>query len=546
MIGFGMRLCAVVLPLFGAAMAASADDRPEVQIEQGRLAGTVVGGLRVFKGIPYALPPVGTRRWRAPEPPARWVGTRDADTFGASCIQPPYLPSSVYFEPSRPMSEDCLTLNIWAAKDAKKAPVIVWIHGGALLRGTSASPLYDGREFARRGIVFVSVNYRLGVLGWLAHPGLSAEAKDGVSGNYGLLDQIAALEWVKRNIHAFGGDAANVTIMGESAGALSVSYLLASPRARGLFARAILQSTNARAVPRLRETAFGLPAAEATGAALASAAGAGDVAALRAVDAGALTAIAVRAHFISQPTVDGVIVPDQLVDIFDRSEQAKVPVLAGFNSGEIRSQRSLLMPMPEDAAAYRAAVSARYGDLAAAYLRLYPASDTAASQLASTRDIVYGWATERLVRRMAAAGQPAYLYVFDHCYPAARARDLCAFHASELPFSFGLAGDPGTAPRNWPIPDGPEDLRLARDMVDYWSSFAATGTPRASAPEAPAWPEYGEREDYVRFNAGSHVERDPYPGMFELHEDATQRRRVNGQQWFLNGNPIPSPQTPQR
>src|SRR5690606_11989907 len=168
-------------------------------------------------------------------PPEAWRGVRKAAAFGATCVQPAYPEDSVYFEPQMPMSEDCLTLNVWAPKVAVKAPVIVWIHGGALLRGTSASPLYDGGEYAKRGIVFVSINYRLGVLGWFAHPALSAESPEGVSGNYGLLDQIAALHWVRRNVAAFGGDPANVTVMGESAGALSVAYLLGVPRARGLF-----------------------------------------------------------------------------------------------------------------------------------------------------------------------------------------------------------------------------------------------------------------------------------------------------------------------
>lgn len=537
---FVARFCALLIAL-GITPPASAGEAPEVTVEQGRLAGTQIGALRVFKGIPYALPPVGAQRWRAPTAPAHWSGTRDAGVFGADCIQPPYPSTSVYFEAPRPMSEDCLTLNIWPPQDARKAPVIVWIHGGALLRGASTSPMYDGREFARRGIVFVSINYRLGVLGWLAHPELSAEALSGVSGNYGLLDQIAALEWVKRNIDAFGGDTANVTVMGESAGALSISYLLASHRARGLFTKAIVQSTNARAVPHLREAAFGLPAAETIGTAFASAAGKANVQDLRAMDAAALTDIALKTGFVPQPIIDGVLIPDQLVNVFDQGRQTQVPILAGFNSGEIRSQRALIPQMPDDPAAYEAEIRARYGDLAPAYLKLYPASDIAASQLGSTRDIVFAWATERLVRTMAAAGQPSYLYVFDHCYAATRARDLCAFHASELPFAFGLADDPDSMPPNWPKPSA-EDIRLARNMADYWASFAATGVPHADG--APAWPDYGKREAYIRFTAAPNAGRNPYPGMFELHETVMRHRRADGQQWFLNGAPIASRHSP--
>ena len=209
-----------------------------------------------------------------------WTGTRDAEAFGPSCVQPPVPAVSIYYDPPQATSEDCLTLNVWAPADATRAPVIVWIHGGSLRIGGSAEPLFDGANFARRGIVFVSINYRLGVLGWLAHPALSAESPHRASGNYGLLDQIEALRWVRANVAAFGGDAGNVTIMGESAGALSVAYLLVSPLARGLFDKAILESANIRAFPELERPAFGLDPAEQTGLALAAGVGADDLARL--------------------------------------------------------------------------------------------------------------------------------------------------------------------------------------------------------------------------------------------------------------------------
>lgn len=530
---FALALCLVAVAAGGPLLAA---DPPAATISEGRVAGAREDGLRVFRGIPYAAPPVGERRWRPPAPPAKWTGVRDARAFGADCVQPAFPAASVYFEPPRPMSEDCLTLNIWAPERAGRAPVIVWIHGGALQYGSSASPMYDGAGFARRGIVFVSINYRLGVLGWLAHPALSGESAEGVSGNYGLLDQIAALEWVRRNIGAFGGDPANVTVMGESAGALSATYLLASPRAKGLFAKAIVQSTNMRAVPHLRDPAFGMNSAEATGTALAQSLGASDLAALRRVDAKALVAAGMRARFIAQPVIDGAVVPGQLVDIFDRGEQAKVPVLAGFNSGEVRTQRALVPPAPADAAAYQAEIVQRYGDLAPAFLRIYPASDREESLLAATRDAVYGWATERLVRQQARAGQPAYLYLFDHCYSAARARGLCAFHASELPFAFGIAGRPLGGMPNWPMPAGEADRALARQMIDYWASFAARGTP--SSEGAPAWLAYGDAENFMALGAGPEAGRGLFPGMFEFQEEVMQRRREAGEQWFTNMSPL--------
>jgi len=523
------------------AMAAKGAAAPEVTIAQGRLRGAAEQGFRIFKGIPYALPPVGDRRWKPPAPPAGWPGTRDATRFGPSCPQPPVPATSLYADPPAAISEDCLTLNIWAPDRAARAPVIVWIHGGSLRIGGSAEPIYDGAAFARRGVMFVSLNYRLGVLGWLASPALSAESADHVSGNYGLLDQIAALRWVRRNVAAFGGDPGNVTVMGESAGALSVTYLLTSPAARGLFAKAILESANTRAVPELTHAAYGLPSAEAIGSDLAAKLGATDLDALRAMDGEALTIAATRAGFVPQGTIDGRVLPRQVVDAFDRGEQAHVPVLAGFNSGELRSQRMFLPRPPASAAAYEQAIAARYGDLAPAFLRLYPASDIAESMLATLRDAIYGWATERIVRKQSAAGLPAYLYFFDHCYAAAKARDLCDFHASELPFVFGRIGPRAALPPNWPRPGGEADARLSRAMIAYWTSFARTGRPTASG--APAWRPYADGRSYMRFAAAPKAAHDLLPGMFAMQEAVVKRRRAANRQWFIDvGVAAPLPQ----
>jgi para-nitrobenzyl esterase len=512
--------------------AANESPAPQVTIAQGRLRGSAEPGIREFKGIPYAQPPVGARRWRPPAPPTHWAGTRDATAFGPSCLQPPVAATSVYADPPAAMSEDCLTLNVWAPDHAAKAPVIVWVHGGSLRIGGSAEPIYDGAAFARRGVVFVSINYRLGVLGWLASSALSAESPDHVSGNYGLLDQIAALRWVRANIVAFGGDPGNVTVMGESAGALSVTYLLASPLARGLFDKAIMESANTRAVPELRQAAYGLPSAETIGGDLARKLGAHDLAALRAMDGEALTIAATKAGFVPQGTIDGHVLPHQVIDTFDRGEQARVPVLAGFNSGELRSQRVFLPKAPANATAYEQAISARYGDLAPEFLRLYPASDIEESMLATLRDAIYGWATERIVRKQVAAGLPAYLYFFDHCYPAAKARDLCDFHASELPFVFGRVGAASALPPNWPRPEGEADERLSRAMIAYWVSFARTGQP--VAPGAPVWRPYSDDQSYMHFAAAPEAARDLLPGMVEMQEDVVKRRRAANRQWFVN------------
>lgn len=515
--------------------------RPTVKTAQGTVAGTLVDGLEQFRGIPYALPPVGSRRWKAPEPPVKWPGLYDASAFGPSCVQPPLRADSIYADEPASMSEDCLTLNIWAPEDATDSPVIVWIHGGSLQRGSSASRFYDGANFARRGIVFVSINYRLGVLGWLAHPSLSAESPERVSGNYGLLDQVQALRWVRENIASFGGNRNNVTVMGESAGALSVAYLLTSPKARGLFHKAIAGSPNLRAFPMLDRPIYGLPSAEDAGVAFATQAGAGELSALRAMTAVDLTQTSVTGRFWAQGTIDGTVLPRQLVDIFDAGEQAKVPLLAGFNSGETRSQTVLLPHAPSSSALYEEEITRRYRDLAPAFLRIYPSTDVRGSMMATLRDAIYGWAAERMVRRQSEAGQPAFLYLFDHCYPAAARRDLCAFHASELPFVFGHIGQDAWFPASWPRPDGNNDQSLSDAMISYWVGFAETGVPAQAGQ--PEWQEYSAGEAYMHFANEAIPAKDPVSGMFELQEEVVTRRRHANQQWFLNAG-VASPVMP--
>tara|TARA_R110002051_G_scaffold10866_6_gene40613 strand:- start:27450 stop:29102 length:1653 start_codon:yes stop_codon:yes gene_type:complete len=502
--------------------------RPVVDLQQGRLAGEREGNLDVYRAIPYAAPPVGDARWKAPGPAPSWKDVRDASVFGPACIQPPVPETSLYYDPPADSSEDCLTLNVWADADAETAPVIVWIHGGSLRIGSSAEPMYDGSEFARRGAVFVSINYRLGALGYLAHADLSAESPDGVSGNYGLRDQIAALKWVRDNIEAFGGDPSNVTIMGESAGALSVSYLLTSPEAEGLFHKAIIESPNSRNFPELKTAAYGLPSAEAIGASVFAKLGVETLEAARAMDAQDLTN---RAGFAPQGTIDGKMLPLQIVDAFDAGRFSKVPVLAGFNSGEVRAQRAFAPRPPESSEAYEAAITARYGDRAEAFLDIYPADDVQGSILATLRDAIYGWAAERIVLKEAAAGQPAFMYIFDYCYPAAEAEDLCAFHASEVPFVFGNLA-PESLPPNWPVPDGEEDRGISDALLDYWTSFAATGRPESAY--GPVWSPYGQDQSYLDIGQTLASRTDPIPGMFELHEQLVAQRKTAGESWFLN------------
>jgi para-nitrobenzyl esterase len=516
---------------------------PVVRTPAGALRGTAEDGLHIFKGIPFAEAPVGQLRWKPPVAKARWSGIRDATQFGPACFQPEGKLNNIYANKPYPMSEDCLSLNIWTPAHAHDAPVFFWIYGGALWGGTSRDPMYDGRRLASRGIVVVSINYRLGPLGWLAHPELSAESPDGISGNYGLLDQIEALRWVKRNISAFGGSPRNVTIAGESAGGLSVMYLLASPAARGLFAKAIAESAYMISTPELKVARYGAPAAEAAGLALGEKLHAPTIAALRAMDPEKLTNAAAAVGYAPFGAVDGKILPRQLVDTFDRGEQAHVPILAGFNIGEIRSLTILAPPVPASADEYVKRIRQKYGDLADKFLRLYPATNMKESILAATRDGLYGWTAERLVRKQADVGVPSYLYLFDHGYPAADEAGLHGFHASELPYVFGTFV--GGTPPLWPkVPDTSREQKLSDAMIDYWTSFARTGHPHAA--QAAAWPAFAPTRAYMHFADVPKAETRLMPGMYELNEEVMCRRRAAGNEpWNWNVG-LASPDMPPR
>ncbi|WP_417613629.1 carboxylesterase/lipase family protein [Parasphingorhabdus sp.] len=517
------------LPYFALLLAAllpaqASAKSPLVEAPAGPVRGSLEGDLHVFRGIPYAVPPVGERRWAAPQPLPEHDGIVEADKFGPACMQPGPRGPSIYAWDLPSMSEDCLTLNIWAPEDAKNAPVFFWIHGGSLQTGSGGDPLYDGSALAERGIVVVSINYRLGPLGYLAHPALSAESPDQVSGNYGLLDQIEALKWVRANISAFGGDPEQVTIAGESAGALSVMYLMTAPQVKGLFHRAIAQSAYTVSAPALRENRNGMVAAEQQGLALAEKLGATDLAALRAMDAKDIVNKAPAAGYFPFPNIDGQTVPRQLVDSFDRNEQAPVPILAGFNAGEIRSLRFLLAKPPANAAAYEAAIRANYGEFADAFLARYPAKDIEQSMLAATRDAMYGWTAQRLVSNQAALGQPAYLYYFDHGYPATQKWKLHAFHAAELPFVFDTAGK---TPPLWPkIPDNLAERKMIRAMGDYWASFVRGSMPQAAGQAD--WPDYAQDNGFMHFADRPRASHKLHPGTAVLHEAVMCRRRAAG------------------
>jgi para-nitrobenzyl esterase len=521
------------------AAPAFAQQAPIVDAPAGRVRGAAAGDVRIFRGIPYARPPVGQLRWRPPVQLARWPGVRDATQFGAACMQP----QSPYFVYAA-TSEDCLFLNIWAPANARNAPVLVWIHGGSLVSGAGSEAIYDGAAFAARGVMVVSINYRLGPLGWLALPALSAESDHDVSGNYGLMDQIEALRWVERNIRAFGGDPENVTIAGESAGALSVMYLMAASDARGLFHRAIAQSAYMITMPELRNGAYSnWPDAETIGLSLAGQLGAADLAGLRTMSAEAIVAGARTAGYFPLGTIDGHTLRRQLVDTFDAGEQASVPILAGYNEGEIRSLRFLLPPPPAHAAAYTNEIRVRYGDLTDAFLARYPAETMSESMLATTRDAMYGWTAERLAAKQTAIGAPSFLYYFDHGYPAADERGFRAFHAAEIPFVFGTTA---STPTYWPaVPQNAREQRMSDAMLSYWAAFARDGAPRADGEEV--WRPYGQDRQYMAFEDAPHLRAGP-PNSYEIHEAVVCRRRAHGIAWHWNvgviAPPLPS-ETPE-
>lgn len=470
---FALALSVLALPL--AAL------QDPVKTESGTLSGAAGDkpGVRVYKGVPYAQPPVGDLRWKAPRPAAPWSGVREATEFSKECMQVPYPENSPYYSAPKPKGEDCLYLNIWTAAGAprERRPVMVWVHGGGYTRGTGATPTYDGSLLASKGVVVVTINYRLGIFGFFAHPELTKESDVHSSGNYGLLDMIAALKWVNTNIDAFGGDPKRVTIFGESAGSSAVNYLMASPLAKGLFQRVIGESgANFGRATLLAD-------AEKEGAGVVSKAGAANVAALRAKSADEVMKI--QGAF--RPNVDGWFLPDSVAAIFAQGKQSDVPLLEGYNHDEGRT----LAPWPASANAQTFLDQARqrYGDFSAEFLKLYPASNDAQaadSHYDSFRDASMGWEMRTWARRQTKSGKsPAYLYFFTRVPPGPNADKYRAYHAAEIAYAFGNLNPP----RPWED----TDKKLADAMSSYWANFAASGNPNGKG--LPKWPAYNAKTD---------------------------------------------------
>ena len=488
----------LVLVLFPEAPATSQDAGGVMTVETGRLAGApspLGEEVMVYRGVPFAAPPVGGLRWRPPEPPAAWEGVRDATEAAPACMQNP-LPAAVqtfYDAGVDRMDEDCLYLNVWtAAEPDDRAPVLVWIHGGGLSIGNGADITYDGTRLAQRGVVLVTINYRLGAFGYLAHPLLSAESGHGASGNYGLLDQVAALGWVQRNIAAFGGDPTRVTIFGESAGSWSVNQLMATPLARGLFHAAIGESgggfgPRGGAAPRAEIEAAGERFVEA----LLGDGAAPSLEAMRAATADAVQAVApdlVR----STANVDGWVFPDTVYDIFAAGRQADVPVIVGSNADEMTMLGGAAGA--ETVEQYRETIRNEYGEHADALLETFPAeTDEEARQarMASGTDATFGWEMRTWARMMETVPSSAYLYFFSRVPPAADADRYGAYHTAEIPYVFDNFG---VSPHPYANRDYTDtDRRLSDILASYWVNMAATGDPNGEG--LPDWPAYDPEAD---------------------------------------------------
>ena len=470
-----------------------------IQVDGGQISGTTEHDVQTFKGIPYAAPPVGPLRWQPPQPVEDWDGVRACTEFGFQCPQPDYAKSSFYWSEPQPKSEDCLTLNIWTTDTDSRAdrPVMVWIHGGNLTRGTGASQRFNGASLAKKGVVLITINYRLGPLGYLAHPELTKESEHGSSGNYGVLDQIAALQWVQRNIKSFGGDPDRVTIFGESAGAWSVNALHATPLAKGLFHRAIGESGALFAPMAHLDTSPGeIPSAHAMGLNLAKACGAETLAELRQVPVEQL--LENTRGFRNRPNVDGWVLPQEIRTIFANGNQNNVPVIVGSNANEMAS----LIPassLPKTMEALSERVNGSYGDLAPEFHKAYPATTEAeigAAYLDSYTDSVFTLGMRTWARQTSAAKSNAYHYYFTHVPPIPNSEYLGAFHAAEIPYVFNNLHLSLRLP---PDQFKPADQALATIMSDYWVAFAKTGTPQVEG--LPPWKPYTQdTEPYMDFS----------------------------------------------
>jgi para-nitrobenzyl esterase len=490
-----------------------------VKIEAGLISGTVIGDVgkevRIYRGIPYAAPPVGELRWKPPQPEAAWAGVRQAIEYGKACMQNPPPAGLIYSFKLPPQSEDCLYLNIWtpAKLSSDRLPVMFWIHGGGFTAGSGSEPQYEGEALSRKGVIVVTINYRLGVFGFLWHPELTSESPHHTSGNYAFLDQIAALQWVQRNIAAFGGDPNRVTIFGNSAGSTAVNTLTASPLSKGLFQRAIGQSGATFALWIYFSPMVRLAEAEKAGAKLVSEMGITHdaIMTLRAKPADEVLRELASVGESSGPIVDGLFLPQDVWTIYAQGKQNDVPMIVGNNADEATTLIGLGLPQTSSSAAqYIADLKQRFGNLAGQFLKAYPAAseaDAPASFHALFRDATFGWQMRTWARMQAkTGGSSVFRYYFSRKPPGSERDRLGAFHGLEIEYIFGNFG---SGSYNISFPWDKKDREYVEIMTSYWTNFAKTGDPNGAG--MPNWSAYNSIDDNV----------------LELGDQVTMRTHVN-------------------
>jgi para-nitrobenzyl esterase len=504
-------LCALAMAeVLIAARLFALGDPLNIKTEQGTVHGKAMndGKVRAFLGVPYAAPPVGELRWKPPQPPTKWKGVRDATNFGARCPQWAIWADYIFLD-SGP-SEDCLHLNIYApatATDASRLPVMFWIHGGGYAAGAGSEPRYTNSLLPLHGVVLITIDYRMGVFGFLASEDLAREGV-GSAGNYGLQDMVAALRWVRKNIVEFGGDANNVTIFGESAGSFAVSTLMAVPEARGLFARAIGESgadfngvigTSSLAERAKRDQAW------------VESLGVKSLTELRAVPMDRLLDEARKKGVVGfSPVVDGRFLPESAAEIYAAGKQAQVPLLAGWN----RDERTDTLSKGMTAAKWKVFATEHYGAHAEGFLKAFPASsDEEAIRSADnyTTDQFIAFGTWQWVEAQAkTGGGPVYRYHFELPAPASEMHPegRYAFHSDDLEYVFGtLDARHGSVWR-------PEDRKLSEEMIGYWTNFAKTGDP--NGPGLPEWRRYDETGEVMHLDADSKASPDTTKTRYEF------------------------------
>ena len=504
------------------AAAGCSKNRPgQVKVKNGWIQGTVEGEMMVFKGIPFAAPPVGELRWREPQPAGKWKGIKQTTEFAPASFQGGNPPSG--------KSEDCLYLNVWTPvkKVRRRIPVLVWIHGGGFSFGATSELVYSGENLVNKGVVLVSIAYRVGQLGFLAHPELTAESPNQVSGNYGLLDMIAGLEWIQRNIAAFGGNPDKVTIFGESAGGIAVSILCASPLAKDLFKGAISQSGGsfgpARPTTYPGENLKSLETAESEGLVFAEKAGVSSIAELRKIEADKLPGGWGMGS--AWPIIDGYVIPDDQHKLYEAGKYNDIPVLIGYNSDEGASFTR--EKTPED---YISGVKRRYGKFADALIRAYPAGENDVPKTARdlARDAAFGWHTWSWARLQSKTGKSkVFYYYFDQHtnYPEDSPRyGYGSPHGQEIAYVFMHLDtlNPQTSP---------SDLNISEAMGIYWTNFAKYGDPNGGG--VPEWPAFSDANPEVMyFGPTPHVGPVPGAESLEVLDDYFKWRRTpEGEEW---------------